>query len=62
MRTVANMIPAMVEDKCGLSGAVSIFSLANGYNRCEIADSEAKSIPYGARPMQPANMSSEYKG
>ena len=39
MRTVANMTPAIVEDKCGLFGAFSfLFRLANGFN-CRVIKS-----------------------
>lgn len=40
MRTVANMIPAMVEDKYGPTGAVSfLFRMANGVKL--LSDSES---------------------
>ena len=45
MRTVANMIPGMAEDKCGLLGAVSsLFRLANGFKLSGDSESDLKAI------------------
>jgi len=45
MRTVANMIPAMVEDKCGLFGAISLlFRSANGFKLSGDSESDLKAI------------------